>query len=70
VFEVYFGDVDVLFDLGVLEAEFLDRRSRARERFVRFLELAPRDHEKREDAQRYLTEIPAPAPPPTPRSPQ
>ena len=70
VLEAHPGDVDALFDLGVLEAEFLDRRSRARERFVRFLELAPRDHEKREDAQRYLTEIPAPAPPPTPRSPQ
>jgi tetratricopeptide (TPR) repeat protein len=67
VLEAQPGNVDALFDLGVLEAEFLDRRPRARERFVRFLELAPRDHEKREDAQRYLEEIPAPAPRPAPR---
>jgi len=58
------GHADALFDLGVLEAEFLDRRPRARERFVRFLEVAPRDHERREAAERYLQEIPAPAPTP------
>ncbi len=55
-----------LFNLAVLEADFLDQRPRARERFVRFLSLAPPNHPKREEAQRYVSEI---EPPPTPSAP-
>jgi tetratricopeptide (TPR) repeat protein len=60
-----------LFNLGVLMAEFLDQRPRARELFVRFLEVAPSGTfgSYREVAQRYVTEIPAPAAP-APASPR
>ncbi|MDQ3036422.1 MAG: hypothetical protein M3Y87_28750, partial [Myxococcota bacterium] len=50
-----------LFNLAIVLAEFLDERPRARELFVRFLEVAPSGGAPRETAQRYLTEIPAPA---------
>ena len=52
---------DALFDLGVLEAEFLDQRPRARQTFERYLSVAPRRHPGRERAEQYLQEIPAPA---------
>ncbi len=52
--------LDALFNMGVLQAEFLDERRGARRRFVRFLQLAPSGHPKRELAQRYLEDIPAP----------
>ncbi len=51
---------DALFDLGILEAEFLDQRPRARQTFERFLATAPRRHPGRERAEQYLQEIPAP----------
>lgn len=57
-----------LFDLAVLLADFLDERPRARELFVRFLEVAPSGVAQREVAQRYVTEIPAPAPAAAPAS--
>jgi tetratricopeptide (TPR) repeat protein len=52
-----------LFNLAVLFADFLDRRPRARELFVRFLEVAPAGGTYRATAQRYVSEIPAPATP-------
>lgn len=56
--------VAALFNLGVLRAEFLDRRPQARELFVRYLDLAANDDERRAQAERYLVQIPASAPPP------
>ena len=47
---------DALFDLGVLQAEFLDQRPRARTTFQRYLEVAPQRHSGRERAQQYLQE--------------
>jgi hypothetical protein len=44
----------------VLQAEFLDKRTESRQLFQRFLEAAPSNHDKRERAERYLKEIPAP----------
>ncbi len=46
-----------LFNLAVLRAEFLDQRPRALELFRRFVELAPRNHEKRAMAEQYIEEI-------------
>ena len=63
VLQVEPDHLGALFNVGVLEAEFLDERPRARTRFVRFLELAPRDHPKRAMAEQYLADIPAPAAP-------
>ena len=54
---------DALFDLGVLQAEFLNQRPRARRTFERYLSVAPRRHPGRERAEQYLLEIPAPAAP-------
>lgn len=51
---------DALFDLGVLQAEFLNERPRARQTFERYLSSAPRRHPGRERAEQYLVEIPAP----------
>jgi tetratricopeptide (TPR) repeat protein len=51
---------DALFNLAVLQAEFLDKRTESRQLFQRFLEAAPSNHDKRERAERYLKEIPAP----------
>ncbi|UJR78384.1 tetratricopeptide repeat protein [Sandaracinus amylolyticus] len=56
------------FNLAVLLADFLDERPRARELFVRFLEIAPSGGEYRATAQRYVDEIPAPAPAAPPRA--
>ncbi|HEX7479546.1 MAG TPA: tetratricopeptide repeat protein, partial [Polyangiales bacterium] len=62
-----------LFDLGVLRAEFLDRRGQARELFERYLQVAASDAPQRPAAERYLAQIPAvvapkPAPEPAPKS--
>ena len=51
---------DALFDLGILQAEFLNQRTRARRTFERYLSSAPRRHPGRERAEQYLREIPAP----------
>lgn len=67
-----------IFDLAILEAEFLGRRTEAKTRFERFLELAPRNHPQRETAQRYVRDItaelaprpPEPARPTAPAQPQ
>jgi len=52
---------DALFDLAVLQAEFLNQRPRARRTFQRYLSSAPRRHPGRERAEQYLVEIPAPS---------
>lgn len=57
-----------LFNLGVLQAEFLDDRAGSIERFRRYLEVAPGDAPEREMAERYVRDItaelaPAPAEP-------
>ena len=49
-----------LFNLGVLFAEFLDRRDRARPYFERFVRVAPSSGPQAEMAQQYLRDIPAP----------
>lgn len=49
-----------VFNLAILRAEFLEQRPQSRELFVRFMELAPRNHPRRAMAQQYLDEIPAP----------
>ena len=49
-----------LFNMGILLAEFVDQRPRARRFFERFIEAAPANHPRRGDAERYLQEIPAP----------
>lgn len=53
---------DALFDLAVLQAEFLDQRPQSRATFERFLAAAPRRHPAREAAERYLREIPGATP--------
>ena len=60
VLQVEKEHLGALFNMAVLEADFLDKRPKARTRFLRFMKLAPRNHPKREDAQRYIEEIPAP----------
>ncbi len=55
---------DALFDLAILQAEFLDQRTQSRATFERFLSAAPRRHRAREEAERYLREIPAAGPTP------
>jgi tetratricopeptide (TPR) repeat protein len=54
---------DALFNMAVLQADFLDQRPAARAKFVRYLSLAPRNHPGREEAERYVREIPDPAAP-------
>lgn len=55
------------FNLAIVYAEFLDQRAEARPLFERFLELAADNDPHREEAERYVREIPAPAaPPPAP----
>lgn len=54
---------DALFNMAVLQADFLDQRPAARAKFVRYLSIAPRNHPGREDAERYVREIPDPAAP-------
>lgn len=49
-----------LFNLGVLFAEFLDRRPRARGLFQRFLRVAPPNTPQAETAQRYVEDLAAP----------
>ncbi len=57
------SDPAALFDLGVLRAEFLNRRGEARELFERYLDVAASDAVERPVAERYLAQIPAaPAP--------
>ena len=51
---------DALFNLAVLQADFLDQRADARAKFVRYLSVAPRNHRGREEAERYVREIPDP----------
>jgi tetratricopeptide (TPR) repeat protein len=46
-----------LFNLAILEADFLDQRPRARARFEQFLQVAPKGDPHRAMAQRYLREI-------------
>lgn len=46
-----------IFNLAVLRAEFLDRRPQSIELFQRFLSVAPRNHAKREEAERYIANI-------------
>ena len=50
---------DALFNIAVLQAEFIDERQESRETFQRFLNAAPRRHPRRERAEQYLEEIPA-----------
>jgi tetratricopeptide (TPR) repeat protein len=47
-----------LFNLGVLKADFLNERPQSRALFQRFLEVAPSDVSQRQEAERYLSEIP------------
>jgi tetratricopeptide (TPR) repeat protein len=49
-----------LFDLGILRAEFLDRRGDARELFERFLAVAP-EGAARDTAERYVKDLAADA---------
>lgn len=58
---------DALFNIAVLQADFLDQRPEARVKFVRYLSLAPRNHPGREEAERYVREIPDPAAPAGPQ---
>ena len=57
-----------IFDLGILEADFLSQREAARDQFRRFLDLAPGRHPARATAERYVADITAElnAPPPAP----
>ncbi len=50
---------DALFDLAVLYAEFLEKPGKARGLFERFLSVAPSNHPKREEAKRYVEDLPA-----------
>jgi tetratricopeptide (TPR) repeat protein len=61
-------DVSALFNLGVLNADFLKKPAEAKTYFSRFLSDAPRDHGARAEAERYMTSLSAaksdkPAPP-------
>lgn len=53
-----------IFNLAVLRAEFLDRRAQSIELFRRFLSVAPRNHDKRAEAERYIAEITSEGSPP------
>jgi hypothetical protein len=53
-----------LFNLGVLRAEFTNQRPQARELFVRYLELAANDDDRRATAERYVAQIPEASAPP------
>jgi tetratricopeptide (TPR) repeat protein len=60
------NDAAALFNLGVLRAEFLDKRSDARVLFERYLDVAASDDGHREAAERYLEQIPEEAAAPAP----
>ena len=60
-------NADALFNLAVLQAEFVDERTESRATFQRYLDAAPRRHPKREQAEEYLQLIPDPNAPPPPR---
>lgn len=51
------GHLAAIFDLAVLEAEFLNRRTEAKARFENFLSLAPRNHPQRDAASRYVRDL-------------
>jgi Flp pilus assembly protein TadD len=70
-------DVAALFNLGVLQADYLKQPAQAQPYFKRFLDDAPGDHPQRADAERYLSATtdpgagkpPAPGPAPAPSPP-
>jgi tetratricopeptide (TPR) repeat protein len=56
---------DALFNLGVLEMDFLENEAGARSFLARFAQSAPDDHPRAKDAQARLKEISTAAPTPT-----
>jgi tetratricopeptide (TPR) repeat protein len=59
-------NVAALFNLGVLQADFLKHVVEARPYFQRFLEDAPSGHPARPDAERHVAQANAASPPPPP----
>lgn len=50
-------NISALYNLGVLDADFLKKPDDAKKLFKKFLSDAPSDHPSRPDAERYLTAI-------------
>jgi tetratricopeptide (TPR) repeat protein len=57
VLEGHPGHLAALFDLGVVEADFLDQKKQAIGRFEKFLELAPNNDTHRAAAERYVQDL-------------
>jgi tetratricopeptide (TPR) repeat protein len=57
VLEAHPAHLAALFDLGVVESDFLDQKKQALGRFEKYLELAPRNDSHRESAERYVQDL-------------